>query len=153
MRKVMTRRPSVTRPPAGRPPTRRDTRTSRSPGRPPGTLPAQPPPHPTELFAERLVLVLSGQRPIHSVAGHVANTAYDDLVRLAERNPLSADGRRPTIRRIGHYQPHPDAYEVFARVATGPKLRALAFRLALGTDRKWKCTAVEVALDGSGSGG
>ena len=153
MRKVMTRRPSVTRPSAGRPPTRRDTRTSRYAGRPPGMVPAQPPPHPTELFAERLVLVLSGQRPIHWVARHIANTAYDELVRLAELNPLRADGRRPTVHRIGHYQPHPDAYEVFARVAAGPRLRALAFRLALGADRKWRCTAVEMALDGNGGGG
>ncbi|MEU1022724.1 Rv3235 family protein [Streptomyces sp. NPDC005900] len=140
MRKVMTRprpRPSASRPPTGRPPTRRDSR------RPLRAIPAQPPPHPTEVFAERLLLVLSGQRPLHWVARHIANTAYDELARLAELAPLCADGHRPTIHRIGHYQPHPDAYEVFARVAAGPRLRALAFRLALGPDRKWRCTAVE----------
>lgn len=159
MRKVMTRRPAATRPPAGRPPTRKDTRTSRVPARPPapgrphGLVPAQPPPHPTELFTERLVLVLSGQRPVHWLARHIAGTAYDELARLAELSPLCADGRRPAVHRIGHYQPHPDAYEVFARVATGPRLRALAFRLALGADRKWRCTAVEVALEGEARGG
>lgn len=170
MRKVMTRprpRPTATRTPAGRPPNRRDSRrptppssTSPTPTRPtptptptrgqapgprqtPRTIPAQPPPHPTEVFAERLVLVLSGQRPLHWVARHIANTAFDDLARLAELRPLCAGGHRPTIHRIGHYQPHPEAYEVFARVATGPRLRALAFRLALGPDRRWRCTAVE----------
>ncbi|WP_069886987.1 Rv3235 family protein [Streptomyces luteocolor] len=107
-------------------------------------MPPNPPPHPTELFAERLVLVLSGQRPMHWVARHIANTAFDDLARLAEHRPLCADGHRPTVHRIGHYQPHPEAYEVFARVATGPRLRALAFRLALGADRRWRCTAVEL---------
>ncbi|MGW0535785.1 Rv3235 family protein [Streptomyces sp. NPDC003032] len=142
-------RPSATRPPTGRPPTRKDSRrpTDRSPAHPPRTtrtIPAQPPPHPTELFAERLVLVLSGQRPLYWVARHIANTAYDELARLAELSPLCTDGHRPTIRRIGHYQPHPEAYEVFARIATGPRLRALAFRLALGADRKWRCTAVEM---------
>ncbi|MFF8640416.1 Rv3235 family protein [Streptomyces sp. NPDC015345] len=144
MRKVMTRprpRPTASRPPAGRPPTRRDSR--RPTDRRPLTVPAQPPPHPTEVFAERLLLVLSGQRPLHWAARHIANTAYDDLARLAERSPLRTGGHRPTIHRIGHYQPHPEAYEVFARVATGPRLRALAFRLALGADRKWRCTAVE----------
>ncbi|MFF1375684.1 Rv3235 family protein [Streptomyces sp. NPDC058308] len=139
-------RPTVSRPPAGRPPARRDSRRPSAPGpsdRRPGTIPAQPPPHPTEVFAERLVLVLSGQRPMHWFARYVANTAFDDLARLAELRPLSADGHRPTVHRIGHYQPHPETYEVFARVATGPRLRALAFRLTLGPDRKWRCTAVE----------
>ncbi|MEU5582950.1 Rv3235 family protein [Streptomyces huasconensis] len=155
MRKVMTRprprpstsrpptgRPSASRPSTGRPPTRGDSR--RPADRRPRTVPAQPPPHPTEVFAERLLLVLSGQRPLHWAARHIANTAYDDLARLAEITPLSTDGHRPTIQRVGHYQPHPEAYEVFARVATGPRLRALAFRLVLGADRRWRCTAVEL---------
>ncbi|MGA4849219.1 Rv3235 family protein [Streptomyces sp. G5(2025)] len=150
MRKVMTRprpRPSASRPPTGRPPTRGDARRPsdhRPSDRRPRTVPAQPPPHPTEVFAERLLLVLSGQRPLHWAARHIANTAYDELARLAELNPLRTDGHRPTLQRVGHYQPHPDAYEVFARVATGPRLRALAFRLALGPDRRWRCTAVEL---------
>ncbi|QES41933.1 hypothetical protein DEJ49_13815 [Streptomyces venezuelae] len=153
MRKVMTRprpRPTTTRPPGGRPPTRKDSRTTPRTGPTPTAvattsrpIPAQPPPHPTEIFAERLVLVLSGQRPMHWVARHIANTAFDELARLAELRPLRTDGHRPTIHRIGHYQPHPETYEVFARVATGPRLRALAFRLTLGADRKWRCTAVE----------
>ncbi|QEV18398.1 Rv3235 family protein [Streptomyces alboniger] len=145
MRKVMTRprpRPSAARPPAGRPPTRKDSR--RPADRTPRPVPAKPPPHPTEVFTERLLLVLSGQRPLYWVARHIANTAFDDLARLAERTPLRANGHRPTVHRIGHYQPHPEAYEVFARIATGPRLRALAFRLALGPDRKWRCTAVEM---------
>ncbi|MEU7582676.1 Rv3235 family protein [Streptomyces sp. NPDC041068] len=139
-------RRSATRPPAGRPPTRKDSRRpAERPGTPPPrAVPPNPPPHPTELFAERLVLVLSGQRPMHWVARHIANTAFDELARLAEHRPLCTDGHRPTIHRIGHYQPHPDAYEVFARIATGPRLRALAFRLSLGADRRWRCTAVEM---------
>ncbi|MFI1871404.1 MULTISPECIES: Rv3235 family protein [Streptomyces] len=140
-------RPTTTRPPAGRPPTRRDSRTPPSRTSPPvppsRPIPAQPPPHPTEVFAERLVLVLSGQRPMHWVARHIANTAFDELARLAELRPLCTDGHRPTIHRIGHYQPHPETYEVFVRIAAGPRLRALAFRLTLGADRKWRCTAVE----------
>ncbi|MEU5778719.1 Rv3235 family protein [Streptomyces venezuelae] len=153
MRKVMTRprpRPTTTRPPGGRPPTRKDSRTTPRTGPTPKAvtttsrpIPAQPPPHPTEIFAERLVMVLSGQRPMHWVARHIANTAFDELARLAELRPLCTDGHRPTIHRIGHYQPQPETYEVFARIATGPRLRALAFRLTLGADRKWRCTAVE----------
>ncbi|TGB08078.1 Rv3235 family protein [Streptomyces sp. MZ04] len=145
MHKVMTRprsRPAITRPPG-----RKDPRRPTAQTRPPRTAP-QPPPHPTELFTERLLLVLSGQKPVHWAARHIANTAFDDLARLAEHTPLNVDGRRPTIHRIGHYEPSPGVYEVFARIGTGPALRALAFRLHLGADQRWRCTAVEVAAPG-----
>ncbi|WP_225987157.1 Rv3235 family protein [Streptomyces spectabilis] len=149
MPKVMTRprrpsstRPAASRPPAGRPPGRPDPRR---PGSRSHRVPAQPPPHPAELFTELLLLVLSGQRPVHAVARHVAHTAYDDLVRLAELLPLrSVGGHRPAVRRVGHYEVRPGVYEVFARVGAGPALRALAFRLHRGDDERWRCTAVEV---------
>ncbi|MEW1924385.1 MULTISPECIES: Rv3235 family protein [unclassified Streptomyces] len=139
------------RPPAPtRPPGRTDPRrpaAARTPTRPPRT-PPQPPPHPTELFTERLLLVLSGQKPVHWAARHIAHTAFDDLTRLAERTPLTVNGRRPTIHRIGHYEPCPGVYEVFARIGTGATLSALAFRLHLGADQRWRCTAVEVGAPG-----
>ncbi|MFG2647356.1 Rv3235 family protein [Streptomyces sp. NPDC048436] len=108
------------------------------------TRPPQPPPHPTELFTERLLLVLSGQKPVHWAAPHITHTTFDDLARLAELAPLTVNGLRPTVHRIGHYEPRPGVYEVFARIGAGPALRALAFRLHLGEDQKWRCTAVEV---------
>ncbi|MFE0102737.1 Rv3235 family protein [Streptomyces sp. NPDC059009] len=136
-------RPPGARPGTGRPPGRQDTRHPggrplRTPPRPP-----QPPPHPTELFTDRLLLVLSGQRPMHWVARHIAHTAYDDLAELAERRPLNVNGHAPAVHRIGHYQPQPGVYEVFARIGAGTSLRALAFRLHLGADQRWKCTAVQ----------
>ncbi|MFE6400755.1 Rv3235 family protein [Streptomyces alboflavus] len=159
MPKVMTRprrrpggpRPPATRPPGGRPPGtrppgRHDTRVPepRRPHRP--LTPVQPPPHPTELFTERLMLVLSGQRPLHWVARHIAHTAYDDLARLAESRPLgTVGGHRPAVHRVGHYEVRPGVFEVFARVGAGTALRALAFRLHRGDDQRWRCTAVEVA--------
>lgn len=152
MHKVMTRprpRPAAPTRPPGRTDPRRPTgpTAARPPARPPVRplrTPPQPPPHPTELFTERLLLVLSGQKPVHWAARHIAHTAFDELTRLAERAPLNVDGRRPTIHRIGHYEPRPGVYEVFARIGTGPALRALAFRLHLGEDQRWRCTAVEV---------
>lgn len=147
MQKVMTRprtrpaAPAPTRPP-GRTDSRRPTAARTTPR--PLRTPPQPPPHPTELFTERLLLVLSGQKPVHWAARHIAHTAFDDLTRLAEGAPLNVNGRRPTIHRIGHYEPRPGVYEVFARIGTGPTLRALAFRLHLGEDQRWRCTAVEV---------
>lgn len=147
MHKVMTRprsRPAATTRPPGRKDPRRPASAPTAAARPLRTAP-QPPPHPTELFTERLLLVLSGQKPVHWAARHITHTAFDDLARLAELAPLTVNGRRPTVHRIGHYEPRPGVYEVFARIGAGPTLRALAFRMTLGADQRWRCTAVEVA--------
>ncbi|MEV5344726.1 Rv3235 family protein [Streptomyces achromogenes] len=162
MNKVMSR--TVPPRPRHRPPTRRDTRRPggappRTAGRPaatvgrPAATPAQSPrtapeaavrqPRPTDLFADRLLAVLSGQRPVHWMLRHTAGRAYDDLARLAERGPLRARGMRPVVQDIGYYVAGEGALEVFARVATGDRLRAMAFRLERGEDLRWRCTAVE----------
>ncbi|MGX1670135.1 Rv3235 family protein [Streptomyces sp. NPDC055400] len=145
LRKVMDqprRRPRTTRPPGGRPPGRQD---ARRPGARPVRVPPQLPPHPAELFTERLLLMLSGQRPVHWASRHFAGSLYDALIRLAENQPLSDRGRRPVVRGIGHYEPEPGVYEVFARISAGPRLHALAFRLHRGDDHRWLCTAVEMS--------
>ncbi|WP_405480722.1 Rv3235 family protein [Streptomyces sp. NBC_00009] len=144
LRKVMDqprRRPRTTRPPGGRPPGRQD---ARRPGARPVRVPPQLPPHPAELFTERLLLMLSGQRPVHWASRHFAGSLYDALIRLAENRPLNDRGRQPVVRGIGHYQPEPGVYEVFARISAGPRLHALAFRLHRGDDHRWLCTAVEM---------
>ncbi|CAM5228893.1 MULTISPECIES: Rv3235 family protein [Streptomyces] len=160
MNKVMSR--TAQPHPRHRPPTRRDSRRPggappRTPSHPaatrtvatrtaaartlPGTAVRQP--RPTDLFAERLLAVLSGQRPVHWMLRHTAGRAYDDLARLAERSPLRALGSRPVVQDIGYYVPSRGALEVFARIAAGDQLRAMAFRLELGKDLRWRCTAVE----------
>ncbi|MGJ5755463.1 hypothetical protein FB563_3692 [Streptomyces puniciscabiei] len=111
-----------------------------APTRPETTLPSV---RPTDVFADRLLAVLSGQRPVHWMLRHTAGRAYDDLTRLAERSPLRTRGARPVVHDIGYYVPSEGALEVFARVAAGDQLRALAFRLERGQDRRWRCTAVE----------
>ncbi|MER6978586.1 Rv3235 family protein, partial [Streptomyces carpinensis] len=100
----------------------------------------------TDLFADRLLAVLSGQRPVHWMLRHTAGRAYDELARLAERGPLRARGTRPVVRDIGYYEPRPGAIEVFARIGAGEQLRAMAFRLERGRDRRWRCTAVELGV-------
>ncbi|MFJ8491528.1 Rv3235 family protein [Streptomyces sp. NPDC094038] len=144
MNKVMTR--TVQLRPAGRPPGRRDSRRPGAPtSRRPLTPPAAPPgPRPTDLFTERLLAVLSGRRPVHWMLRHTAGHAYDDLARLAERGPLRSRGSDPVVRDIGYYVPRAGALEVFARIAAGDRLRALAFRLEQGADLRWRCTAVEM---------
>ncbi|WP_260606831.1 Rv3235 family protein, partial [Streptomyces sp. WAC08241] len=106
------------------------------------------PPH--TVFAERLLAVLSGERPVHWMLGHTLGEAYEQLVRLAPETPLRSLGPRPVLRRCS-VQTHPaqDAVEAFATIATGARVRAMAFRLERGTDRRWRCAAVE--LDGLGT--
>lgn len=103
-----------------------------------------PQPRPTDLFADLLLAVLSGQRPVHSMLRHTAGRAYDELARLAERGPLRTHGTRPVVRDIGYYVPREGAVEAFARIGAGDQLRAMAFRLEQGQDLRWRCTAVEL---------
>ncbi|MFJ5710325.1 Rv3235 family protein [Streptomyces sp. NPDC093105] len=100
-------------------------------------------------FAERLVAVLSGERPVHSMLGLTVGEAYEQLVRLAPRTVPRGLGARPVLRRCAA-QPHSGdtVLEVFASLAAGHRVRALAFRLERGPDHRWRCAAVE--LDGLG---
>lgn len=117
----------------------------------PHSVPAQaarsrvPQPRPTDLFADRLLAVLSGQRPVHWMLRHTAGRAYDELARLAEHGPLRATrGTRPVVRDIGYYLAREGAVEAFARIGAGDQVRAMAFRLERGADLRWRCTAVEL---------
>ncbi|MEU1698263.1 Rv3235 family protein [Streptomyces pseudogriseolus] len=143
--------PRRTRPadnrPAGRAPATRGSRAGAGAGMPPGTTPERlgvPQPRPTDRFAELLVAVLSGQRPVHAMLRHSAGQAYDELIRLAERGPLRTRGARPVVRDIGWFVPREGAIEAFARIGAGDRLRAMAFRLERGRDLRWRCTAVEL---------
>ncbi|MFI0237015.1 Rv3235 family protein [Streptomyces sp. NPDC016845] len=122
-----------------RPPSRRDSRRPAVRRVPPAA-----PPHPTELFTQRLLLVLCGTRPPHWFARYTADRAYDDLLWLVARRPLGTGGRRPTIHEIGYFEAAADTFEVFARITAGPRLHALAFRMYLSEDRRWRVTAVEL---------
>ncbi len=131
----------------------RGARTTPAAGRAPLVVPRAadrptrrplPPIRPTDRFAELLLAVLSGQRPVHAMLRHTAGQAYDELVRLAERGPLRTRGARPVVRDIGWFEPREGAIEVFARIGAGDRLRAMAFRLERGRDLRWRCTAVEL---------
>ncbi|MGC0410003.1 hypothetical protein RKD32_002869 [Streptomyces sp. SAI-195] len=112
----------------------------------PAQTPRRPVPQlrPTDHFAELLLGVLSGRRPVHSMLRHTLGRAYDDLADLAERGPLRTRGAAPVVRDIGYFEPRPGALEVFARIGAGDRLRAMAFRLEQGQDLRWRCTAVEL---------
>ncbi|MFE4265317.1 Rv3235 family protein [Streptomyces sp. NPDC056883] len=104
---------------------------------------------PHHWFAERLLAVLSGRRPVHSLIGHTIGPAYDQLITLAPADPPhepAYDARRlsPVLHGCGRFTPGPGVIEAFARIATGDRLTALAFRLEQGPDLRWRCAAVEL---------
>ncbi|ROQ97730.1 hypothetical protein EDE04_4238 [Streptomyces sp. 2132.2] len=126
----MTRTRNTTRPPG-----RQDQRRPHGPRTPRG---------PHDWFAERLLAVVSGQRPVHSLLGHTVGQAYDQLVTLAPAGPLR-DRLRPVLHRCGRFHPGPGVIEAFARITTGDRVSAMAFRLEQGPDLRWRCAAVEMS--------
>ncbi|MGW0119529.1 Rv3235 family protein [Streptomyces sp. NPDC003327] len=141
-----TTRPRTPRPrtaPGGPASTRPRGGAAHRPGAPSRTRPRTLPPH--TVFAERLLAVLSGERPVHWMLGHTVGEAYEQLVRLAPVTPLRSPGPRPVLRRCS-VQPAPcrTVLEAFATVAIGSRVRAMAFRLERGDDLRWRCAAVEV---------
>ncbi|MFE9397565.1 Rv3235 family protein [Streptomyces flavidovirens] len=101
-------------------------------------------PTPHEQFAERLLAVLSGRRPVHWMLGHTIGEAYEQLVQLAPRTPLRTRGTLPVVRTCGGFHPRPGVVEAFASIAAGEQVRAMAFRLEQGRDLRWRCAAVEL---------
>ncbi|MDH2392947.1 Rv3235 family protein [Streptomyces sp. HNM0663] len=96
-------------------------------------------------FADRLLAVLSGQRPVHWMLGHTVGEAYDQLARLAPGAPLRpAERVNPVVRACDEFHPVPGVIEAFARISAGERLSAMAFRLELCPDQRWRCTAVEL---------
>ncbi|MCF6526514.1 hypothetical protein HOY81_26100 [Streptomyces sp. JJ36] len=134
------------------PPGRRDPRRpAAGPVRPAGATPRSPvrQPPPQRWFAEQLLLVLSGRRPAHALLRHLRGPAYDQLLALAFEAPLRPGGPGrplPRLAAVGARQPRTGVLEAFARIATGARVRAMAFRLEAGADRRWRCSALE--LDG-----
>ncbi|MER7759246.1 Rv3235 family protein [Streptomyces sp. NPDC097619] len=116
----------------------------RPPVRPHGPrVPRQIKPH--YWFAEQLLAVLSGQRPVHWLLGHTVGAAYEQLVCLAPQTPLRpADARRPLVRHCDLAHPAPGVIEAFARIGAGDRVSAMAFRLEQGRDLRWRCAAVEI---------
>ncbi|OII67404.1 hypothetical protein BJP39_24980 [Streptomyces sp. CC77] len=109
------------------------------------------PPH--ELFAEQLLSVLTGERPVHWMLGRTVGEAYEQLIQLAPANPLRVAGNalrtggrpaRPVLRRCEGRPLRPGVVEAYACVDCGDRVRAMAFRLEQGEDRRGRCAAVEL---------
>ncbi|MFJ2954253.1 MULTISPECIES: Rv3235 family protein [unclassified Streptomyces] len=138
------------RPAAGTAPPRRTD--PRRPTTRPGPAARPVPPH--LWFAERLLDVLTGRRPLTSLAGRVRDEAYQRLWKLhAERADWRrrARGRTPYVCRCRVFPTAGGALEVTAVVALDDDVvRAIAFRLEPGNAdsgpgygrARWHCTDV-----------
>jgi hypothetical protein len=136
--------PSRAAPARTGPPGRRDSRRPATRGGP-RTTAARPPVH--RWFADQLMLVLSGRRPVHALLGHVRSPAYEQLITLAAHRPLlprGADRRVAVLASVYGQRSRADVIEAYARVTVGGRDRALAFRLEACVDRRWRCAAVEL---------
>ncbi|WP_436738604.1 Rv3235 family protein [Streptomyces sp. BBFR102] len=119
--------------------------TARRDGRRPGRSPARRPREtvPRYWFADRLLAVLTGRRPVHSMLSHTVGDAYEQLVQLAPADAPFLPGREPEVRHCDEYAPRDGVIEAFARITSGERVHALAFRLERGPDLRWRCAAVE----------
>ncbi|MEU9100731.1 Rv3235 family protein [Streptomyces sp. NPDC048361] len=99
---------------------------------------------PHELFAQKLLAVLSGERPVHWMLGLTVGEAYEQLVRLAPGTPFRTRGARPVVRSCRAAPPARGIVEAAACIAAGEQVRAMAFRLEQGADLRWRCAAVEL---------
>jgi hypothetical protein len=134
------------------------TTTRRRPAAPHRTPGAPPPPH--IWFADRLLGILTGRRPLACLAGLITDEDYDRLWDLTNARAdwrHRARGHMPSLRRCRWTAAGQGALEVTAVVAlTRDCVRAIAFRLerAIASGhgphsvRGWTCTAIEAVEAG-----
>ncbi len=79
-------------------------------------------------FAVLLAEALTGDRPVRQIRPWLSQRGSVHLHRLL---PLFGDGQRARVQRVMTTQPTPDVIEMTLIVAVGPRIRALAVRLAL----------------------
>jgi hypothetical protein len=100
-------------------------------------------------FAQAVVEVLGGDRPLAQLVRWTSHRVYVDLERrLSILARTSATGRRrrtirPQVRSVHVFHPTPEAAEVSAHVRYGQRSRAIAARLEL-TGGRWQCTALQL---------
>ena len=99
-------------------------------------------------FAQALVEVLGGDRPLPQLVRWTTSRVYGDLGRrvriLGRTAPVQQRLRtvRPQVRSVHVFQPTPDTAEVSVHVRHGLRSRALAARLELEQGH-WLCTALQ----------
>ena len=114
-----------------------------------------PAPRPEELrgwvasFAQALVEVVSGDRPVSQLLRCTSARVYQDIgrrVTILARTASAPQRRRtvrPQVRSVHVCQPTPFSAEVSVHVRHGQRSRAIAARLEHRGGR-WTCTALEM---------
>jgi hypothetical protein len=100
-------------------------------------------------FAQAVVEVVGGDRPVTQLLRCTSTRVYNDLSRrvriLARTAPAPTRRRtvRPQVRSVHVFQPSAETAEVSVHVRHGQRSRALAARLELRGGR-WTCTALQL---------
>jgi hypothetical protein len=100
-------------------------------------------------FAQAVVEVLGGDRPLAQLVRWTSQRVYVDLERRLGLLARTSDaGRRrrtlrPQVRSVHVFHPTPEAAEVSVHVRYGQRSRAIAARLELVRGR-WQCTALQL---------
>jgi len=100
-------------------------------------------------FAQYVVEVVGGDRPVSQLLRCTSTRVYQELSRRAEilgrTTPATARRQtvRPQVRTVHVYQPTSQAAEVCVTVRHGERCRALAARLER-RDGRWTCTALQI---------
>jgi len=107
--------------------------------------------HLATAFAQRLVEVLTGQRPRDQLHPHTSFPVSERLGALIRQGALRPEsGCRPALHRVYESEPAEGVVEVCACVRlAGGRLEMLAFRLELRCDQRgrrgWTMTALETS--------
>lgn len=100
-------------------------------------------------FAQAVVEVLGGDRPVTQLLRWTTSRVYEDLTNrvrvLARTSPATQRLRtvRPQVRSVHLCRPAPYCAEVSIHVRHGRRSRAIAARLER-VDGRWQCTALQL---------
>lgn len=103
----------------------------------------------TARFAQAMVEVLGGDRPLSQLVRWTTARVYQDLERrtriLARTGPTHPRRRavRPQVRSVHVFRPGPDSAEVSVHVRYGHRSRAIAARLE-DSNGSWRCVALQL---------
>jgi hypothetical protein len=92
-------------------------------------------------FAQAVVEVLAGDRPLSQLVRWTTSGVFDDLAGRIDATP--AESARGVVRSLHLSEPADGVAEVAASVRRGSRCTALAIRLE-GLDGRWQCTALDV---------
>ena len=95
-------------------------------------------------FAQAVVEVLAGDRPVSQLVRWTTTSVYDDVAALIV-GPAAVRGAaaRGVVRSVHVSEPADGVAEVAALVRRGARSTAVALRLE-GLDGRWQCTALEL---------